>query len=480
MGKPFRVFGPNGQSTNTPNGLILPNGSTANLPDNTFTAFNTGSSIRAYTADRWTYRLDGPDLEHLNLNPSPIVIGPGSSGRFDECGAWLNAMMKDGNLIRGWYHAEEQCNYTSTAFRTHKSVAYAESTDGGLTFYKWGYAFNRELTATNQPTPGSTTGVGDQSVVRFGDNYYMYFLDTVTWQWSVARTPVSSGGQTVRCHRSGDYLVCATPQPSVWKKWFNSSWASDGMGGSATPLNLGGGSGSASTYFDGVSTKVAFISSADGHGLRLSLSSDGVNFTTLADPLLYVDAENWSRYPSPPNTEFVVYPSIISPSANSSWGTSFYLFYTYAPPNDWHRYLVGRKVEVFANNQSNTPQVKVALSRYYSASTTDHWITTAMVPNNYALEFNLGYLYTRPQPGMVELVDCYYPPWDDHLITSNTGCQSGFVKLRTLGWAWSTQQPGTVPLYRCYWDAANDHFIVTWPDCGGTTMEYILGYIPSS
>lgn len=466
VGPAFRVTGPNVYA------------------DAPFFAYNTGSGIRGYVSNSSTYRLEGPDMEHLTPNYSSPVIGagPGGSngGNFDGCGAWLMSVEQDGSIFRGWYHAEKQCDYTNGG-QTHKSAAYAQSSDG-LTFSKINYPNNQVLTGTasNIPTPGKQTGEGDISVVKFGSYYYMYYAIQQNPDLSrngVAQATIASGGV-----------------PGAWLKYYNGSFSQPGIGGVSTSVGFLGSSGQANLFqYPGYSTKVAFIGGDAGvtdsqrKGLKLSFSDDGIHFTSLSEPL-FLSSEYWGAPPNP--SEHVAYPSIVGLTGGKTWGTSgFYLFYMYIEPggNTGQRFLVRRKVDVLDNAVQGAPRVKVALTRYYSSSRVDHWTTTAMVPDAYlSVVKSYGYVFTRPQPGMIELKDCYIPSWDDHMISNSaTECTASNVKtLRTIGWVWSSPQPGTVPLYRCYWQSATNHYVSFNSNCDSTgpdmVTEFILGYVPTS
>jgi hypothetical protein len=93
-------------------------------------------------------RLAGPTIDSLGWNPSATVIECGARGGFDECGAWLQAIGTTPGVVHGYYHAETRCNYGIN--QTHKSVAYAESYDGGRTFAKVGYPDNQIVTGTTR------------------------------------------------------------------------------------------------------------------------------------------------------------------------------------------------------------------------------------------------------------------------------------------------------------------------------------------
>lgn len=133
-----------------------------------------------------------------------------------------------------------------------------------------------------------------------------------------------------------------------------------------------------------------------------------------------------------------------------------------------------------------SPQVRVALTRYYNAGIVDHWVTTALPTNvgstAYTMESTLGYLYTSSsQSGMTFLQDCWSPIAQDHMVSGNCAAE-GYQYLRTLGYLWTTQKPATVPIYRCYWlrNGSANHFVSLNANCEGLMIEGLLGYIPNN
>ncbi|MCK5798454.1 MAG: hypothetical protein KAI47_14785, partial [Deltaproteobacteria bacterium] len=441
------------------------NGPSPHIPDSPFFAVNTGNRIRAYTGGGGgTSLFEGPSMTTLVLQPKAVMTA-GAAGQFDICGAWLHAVDPLTSPITGWYHAEEKCNYAIG--QTHKSVAYATSTDGGKTFVKTGYPNNRVLTGTTAPTVGKGTGVGDFSVIRRGQYYWMYFYDFKYWRTAVARSLIASGGK-----------------PGTWTKWHQGSFSSPGLAGESTPLPVNGTEqfyGASATLFE-TGDQVAIITTDHYFGgLRLLFSSDGIHFKDLDEPLVPFKDGNWIR---PADTELIAYPSIVPPNAGQGWKGDAYLFYSYIPPKKGFtdHYLVRRSMKVEQASSPQTSHVSLALNRYVDAAKTDHWITTAMVQDSYKDEGVLGYVRTKAFKGSTPLIGCYIPLWDDHMASVGTQCGPGNELLRTLGWIWSASTspipPGTKPLYRCFSQATLDHFLSTDPACeGGGKMEWMLGYI---
>ena len=250
-------------------------GPVGNPADNPFVVINSGGKIIGYTANSQTFSLSGPDLENLTYSPAE-VIGPGPAGNFDECGAWLQAVSPIGNIIRGWYHAEKSCDYSQG--QTDKSVGYAESYDGGKTFNKWNYPNNKVLRGITSATSGTQTGAGDQTVVRWKDYYYMYFLELKDWHTGVARSKVIDGGK-----------------PGTWWKWYNNGFNAPGLSQNSTTLGFFGQSVSHNALYDALSL---ITTDKWFGGLRLSQSKNTTSWSSIDEPLLIAEDEDWSRDPA--------------------------------------------------------------------------------------------------------------------------------------------------------------------------------------
>ena len=146
--------------------------------DSPFSTLMGATALQGYIANSSTRGYSGGSLETLHPMSSIVLQG---GADFDSCGAWLNSVWQDGALVRGWYHAETDCAYP----QTHKSVAYAESYDGGHTFVKPNYPNNRVLTSPPQYATPDTDDEGDQRGIRIGDYLYMYFLSNHQPSWQI-------------------------------------------------------------------------------------------------------------------------------------------------------------------------------------------------------------------------------------------------------------------------------------------------------
>jgi hypothetical protein len=444
VGRPVRVYGPDSA-----------------LPDSHFVAVTKGTVVRGYTSGGTTKVFEGSSVE--TLAPVGVALQPGASNRYDACGAWLNSVEAgSGSTVRGWYHAEEKCNYDNGG-QTHMSIAYAESSDGGRTFTKVGYPDNRVLTGNSVPAAGKITGNGLPSVIQWRGQYWMYFMDPTQWGVGVARAALSTFGR-----------------PGAWTKLLNGSFSSPGLGGAVSKLAVPPTGTQATIH---TPTDQVVLAGTTPNGLRLSFSTSGTTFHTMSDPLVPFEEENWNR-PAP--TELMAYPSVVPPGGGSSWSNQFHLFHSYLPPSATFatRYLVRRKVTVSETADLAAPQGLITLSRYHAASRNDSWTTTTVpLDGTYAFQKDLGFLLTAQRAGTVPLYDCYFAEWDDHMVSPVVGCE-GMTRLRTLGWMYSPHLPqpaNTKPLYRCYHAPTTNHSVSDAATCEGLGgVEWLLGYVVAS
>lgn len=171
----------------------------------------------------------------------------------------------------------------------------------------------------------------------------------------------------------------------------------------------------------------------------------------------------------------------------SQLSNSWMMVYMYVRPNETlgQRYLVFRNVDVSISNTPVTPQVGIALARWYNPALHDRWSTTAPVPGNYRsykLERESGYLMTVADPSKpsVELEDCVSqkPGHPDHLLAENGFCVAhGYQRLRTASWVYRQPQQQTSPLYWCFNAQEHSHFASSAANCESLgTKERLLGY----
>ena len=505
LGEPQILGGPTGKNFDSPFhafSVRRPDGSARLVDFN-----NNGDSYRV---------LDGKNLTDL-VPGLPSIGGIGqavglnrsaSPAALDHCGCWLQAVASlpadKAGFVRGWYHEEFKCNYTHNGY-TNKSVAYAESQDGGLTLEKKGWPHNQIIQANGANTTataarGQQVGEGDHSVVVVGPWIYLFFRE---WDETpehrtgigLARSAVSSGGV-----------------PGSWKKYHcpaaRCGFTSDGIGGPSSMVsNIPGsvvawrpatrGDAGGLGEFVAIGTRGAWHDPAlYGHGARLAFSRPAVDeppvaFEPMAEPLIFADDESWSRNNA--SRELYAYDSIVADPNDPS---ALWFYYTYLQPGGTfsERYFVRRSVTLEQHTTAfRASRVVLMLLRgpTRDGRSGDWWATSAVVPaaENYtqASEPSLGAVLVTGGPGRKRLTDCFISQWGDHFVANDGECSSsGTVNLRTLGFALDDSGAAvakaagvsTVPLFRCFDNATKNHAVSLSESCDGKgKLEFSLGHI---
>jgi len=424
--------------------------------DNTyFTLHDAAGDIMGYSANGHTMLISKGELENTIPSDPLVVLEMGDTGTFDACGTWLNSAVIDGDKVRGWYHAEHDCDYDIG--QTYKSIAYCESSDGGLSFDKIGYPDNQIITGVLPPIAGHTVGNGDHTVLRGDDGYYyVYYIDWDDYGHCVARSPISSGGV-----------------PGTWTKYFEGSWSQPGIGGNSSGLWQLVGT-AVYNYQSG-----SYISAGSGNGISLAFGDGPVKWSKFSEPIVFAEGSEWTRTPA--STELLGYPSFVPLEGGSgALGNSFWLYYMYLEPGDYftQRRLVRRRVDISVSDESNYEvQAGVELSRYKSGAAT--WVTTTSpISGNFSYDQSMGYMLTVEVDNTISLYDCYFKEWNDHVLSLQS-CDNfpGMTFLRLLGWVYSSQQPYTSPIYRCWNVETLKHSVSKYEDCEGNgNLEFRLGW----
>jgi hypothetical protein len=483
--------------------------------DSSFHAFNLsrrdGSArLVGYSSNQDVYRvLDGKYL--TDLVPGPSTIGglgrpvglnrsAATAGALDHCGCWLQAAASlpgdPPGRVRGWYHEEWRCDYAHKGY-TNKSVAYAESQDGGVTFEKKGWPHNQIIQASGANTTataarGQQVGEGDHSVAVVGPWIYLFFHE---WDSTpgrrtgvgLARSAVSDGGV-----------------PGSWKKYHCTSTAgcgfsSPGIGGpSSMVTNI---SGSVVTWlphareFISIGTRGPWRDPITvGHGPQLAFArpqpgEPPVAFQQMAEPLIFADSESWTR--SNASRELYAYGSIVSDPLDPS---SLWFYYTFLEPSaTFHeRYFVRRSVTIeWRHTVLRASRVALGLARGPARAGGrggDWWASTAMWPgtSNYTRVATVGSVLVTGGPNRKRITDCFISEWDDHFVARDHECNaSSTVSIRTLGFlldeagAAAAKASGvpTLALFRCFDNVTKNHAVSLASDCDSRgKMEFKLGY----
>lgn len=464
-------------------------GYTANGYKNTQNENSTVAST-CVTSGTQVYNMSGP------VTGAAYGGNPDNSGTaFSSCGLWLDGSYKSGSTYYGFSHAEGYgtstygpvCDYPPTT----KSMALLTSSDAK----SWTLQEQIISNPSAHSPDDSEYGEGDCTPVPFSSYVYLYCRRTQDTQTSVARASSTS-----------------TFGPSAWLKYYQGSFSS-AWDGSDDPLGLYGNSASIFANYGNIMLLRTELGGTGIQGVAMSFStsSDGTQFATVPEPILYEIA-----YPFPygsTTSDLVAYPSVVSSTDGSrTWSGFFLLTYTYVPNNlesgaagapDGHngRTLVMRNVSVAEETTAQVPRVGVALSRWSSSAIGQRISSTEPVPYNFATagftyETKTGYIMTvAPSNGpSTELWECQNLTWPsttnpDHTLTfANSSECSGsgatYVKLREAGWLYSANDPqpaNTVPVYRCESTASGytsgTHFTSTSSTCEGLgAPQYLLGY----
>jgi hypothetical protein len=436
--------------------------------DSPLNAIEVDGRVRAYVGNVSTALLEGDDVTDL-APTDQLVIGRGDSeSDFDWCGAWLDAVAqdpKDPELLRAWYHAEDDCVYGAN--QTHKSIAYAESRDGGRTFTKPGYPDNQVVRSPTGSAAGHHTGRGAPSIIRRGHYYYMYYLNvlpdlkTVT---SVARATVGSGGVPGSWH---SYTVDAEGR---------GSWTAPALDGPAAALDTSVAASSASVHEP--SGEVVLVrQNAPSSGIVFQASADGIHFRRLHEPLVpYLASQIRDDWSVVDDKQIIGYTSAVALDGSRRWSDTFYLFHMYVfPGDDLHggRYLVRRQVTV-SKAPPDGPWSEVAVSSYNGPGPgADRFESSAPVKPDSPFREVVAYALATPSPDRQPLTECTSAGGDRFV---GVACGQTATEGRLVGYAFRDEQPGTVALYRCATDAG-DQFATLDADCEGGRQLSELGYV---
>ena len=409
--------------------------------------------FRGFTSNHRTYAIDGATPVDMG-GAKRVVLQPGRKGTLSDCGNWLTGVLPiDGKLV-GLIHGESDCDYDKG--RTHKAMAIATSADEGLTWTFLGAV----ITHTDAATAGKMTGEGDCTLADGGDGFlYVYCLRPVDW--------------TITASRAARGNIA----PGQWMKWDGAGWRLPALDRAGTPL--AGFPGHSAAFF---APKKLMLLLAVSKSLKLSFSSDKVDFTQLPAPLVAYETDEWNR-PAP--DALYAYPSLVGENGTNTIGERGWLTYAYVPPNEdfTQRYLVVHEIALNSHAGAQTPQVRTALARYKAADGR-LWTTVAPAiekgPRTFTHEKTLGDLMTAPPREPSEKIEeCVRESADvpDYRLTGGA-CDAGTKRQRTAGFVYRDAQPGTAALYACAAPRGQFHFASLEENCEGMgTNEKRLGFV---
>lgn len=413
--------------------------------------------VRGFSANGTTYAIDGNSIWDMRGERKPVMPS-GESGKLNECGRWLTSIVEHNEQLIGMVHQEAICNYGPNG-QTHKSMAIALSDDEGLTWKDLGTV----ITGLDAPTPGTTTGEGDCTMVNGADGYlYAYCQRNSDWQNYVARAPLSD--------------------PTAWRKYYSGGWNEPGLEGRADAIGFFG-VGAAMLEDYGAVALVATDPWAGG--IRLSISQDKLQFRSLVEPLVIIDGSEWER---PAATGLAAYPVLLDADSGSNAirGRAL-LSYVYVPPHLGFedRYLVLQEVTISPTHTPQAWQVGVALTRWQQTDTSRFITTTgpiASAGSTYSLDAVVAYAMTAEpvQDPAIKIVDCVLETdtgLSQALAQAGDCAALGLNEYRSVGWLFRQEQEGTVPVYRCAANSANIWFGSREANCEGRGVaDRLLGY----
>lgn len=468
-----------------------------NIPDTPFFATPISSGVRVFTSSGNAYSSTASNLESIDYdnldNTNNILLKPSrQSGTFDECGLALQSVLKLDILHwTGWYHAEQNCpsGVDYVLIPHHKSMAFTESKDGGITWVKPAYPDNLVLVSDKsmvKDTQGNfIDSAGDGWVIKKGDFLYMFYTTGVP---DDRLDPLLKYKVRVARSRLVDY-----GQPGSWSNYYHGDFTENSLGGKSSSVskNLNESTVIYNSYLGRY--MAPFISGKYGFYLNFSKGDDLLKWEG------YPSNNAWNIYPqvsdnndSNPDLPYYLYGSFLAGDGNSQEiGQEFYLYYMklFGGTNDIkNRYLMRRKINFVKNEDQPVYDIKLALINYRNDGQRKTKSSTEIAPpsSGYKKTETLGYLLSHPAKGFRSLYECIISGKDYYLTVADPNSwqscdvpNSKFV--RTVGFI-STDQTGqsTTALYACYNKSEDDHFSSTDPSCSGQIAGYRLGYIASS
>ena len=263
--------------------------------------------------------IDGTDYTQADFNADTLRWD--SLPIFNEGGIWLrsgyNVVDSGGQkVVRGWYHTESMgCYIPSLPRHSISSMGYAESYDGGKTF------FNKStkplLGMTDEPQIGVFNGLLAATVIKSNSFLYMYF---------VGKDPITGYSQ-VRAARSQATDPSRMGIQGTWSKWLDGRFIN-----AYESTNLG--------LFSPVLT---------ANGDRFNNRNPGISpaYNQTGDSLLMV----W------PQEDGISYSEEFQPD-----GVSF---------------RKGRSPLFLSEHRAEAVRRTIPMYRYYSSKNKDYWVSTS-------------------------------------------------------------------------------------------------------
>lgn len=429
----------------------------------------------------------------------------------DACGAWIAGSIykdtKNAEHWYGWYHAERNClrGDREGGERTHMSIAYTESFDGGNTWKKPNYPNNRIITADTAFNGNSARDdTGAPRIIQIKDHFYIFYQSDST-QESVV-------GRRIHLARS---KVADLGKPGTWKKWYCSDpkirstcgFTQPGIGGKSSKLTNSDELKNA----DGTSDKTwkskyvlndryiiynrylnRYIAMGNDSGSFKLIASDGDDFTNwrIKSELMQVmptdrddfTVDNWNNGGTPDKCRKKVGDRLVETNfeckqwygynsitgfqgASNTSGKNFYMYYNKHFPGQEFKdaYIMRRQVTLFAGS-TDTKTARTELSLYRNAKGNER--ITSELPEpwlGYERKARVGYVLSNPAPGYEPLFECKKPDGtyytmrltgaSDYMLPvpgdPPTQCNAKDKLIRRVGWVSPQKIEGeaTAPIY---------------------------------
>lgn len=274
-----------------------------------------------------------------------------SSSAFDARGRWLGGIYDDGTgTLRGFYHAEAAKGIPCDPISGIKSIAYAESTDGGQTWRIPNYPNNQII--TGQYADG---GAGDFRLRVFDGYLYIFYYEqacganALSQGTAVARAPIATKGRPgswtkYHCDNQG----CAFKSPGIGGKFTRPSF-------NGRNINMGNLAVSWNDYLG----KYFGLGSIGGNDILMLVSDDLVNWTHIS-PVYTLPA-------FPDRGTFSAYRNVLSLSGDMNrTGQSFWFYYIGVNRGKNQHILYRQQITLTKTGspsptpvKSPTPQVKI-------------------------------------------------------------------------------------------------------------------------
>jgi len=454
-----------------------------------FSERTASGKLIGFISNNDSYRTTSRNNNAKLVQPK-LILKRGPAGSFDKCGAWLIGSVYKATA-QHWialYHAEaagagddDRCIFKDESVVA--SVAWAESTDGGMTWRKTGYPRNQVLTQDSALGGPRAEDATMGRMFRVGDYLYLYYGATAAGNDDAKRLHVARS------------TVTDQGRPGTWKKYYCTALGScgftqPGLGGHSTPIDKIDPSARAivpNTYLG----RYLALYATGKDGFRLYVSDSLIGDP--ADPALHWPGsipiypavshsddglvDQWGTRTSR-SKQLYGYPSIISATGDSNVsGQTFYIYYVKLfPGGDFpERYLMRRKVTL---SKTSTGPNRVALTTYFNKLDGRRRTSTERPESRtYRPQSTTVYLAgqgTQAANGFSEVFECKKRA--DFLLRIG-GCAVGQVPVRRVGWISPVATDvATIPVYRCFNRAKRNHFASTDRKCLGFRRETRLGF----